>query len=95
MKVILVNEDNHGLLCVAKDYYSAFNFLFNGYWIEDYTEIYDGEDEEGYGIYVRVKEKLGENWVDDMATWDIKKFNDFWDGSFYLDEVEVVEFPTV
>lgn len=95
MKVILVSEDNHGLICVAKDYYSAFNFLVNERWIEDNTEIYNGGDEEWRDIYVRVKEKLGENWVDDMATWGIERFNDFWDGSFYLDEVEIVEFPTV
>lgn len=92
MTVIVINEECHGFIGLAKDYEWAVKFLIDNNWLDDYTEIFAGENEEGMGIYKRVIEELGENWADEMTVWGIRKFNDFWDGSFYLEEMEV--YPT-
>ena len=88
MTVILVNEDNHGLLTVAKDYKSAVKFLISNRWIKESMEIWD---ENGIS-HSRLDELLGEDVLDIMTEkWDIDSFNTFWDGSFFLNEVEVYE----
>ena len=88
MTVILVNEDNHGLLTVAKDYKSAVKFLINNRWIKESMEIWD---ENGIS-HSRLDELFGENVLDIITEkWDIDSFNTFWDGSFFLNEVEVYE----
>ena len=87
MTVILVNEDNHGLLTVAKDYKSAVKFLIDNRWIEESMEVWN-ED----GTYRRLDEFFGEDVLDIITEkWDIDSFNTFWDGSFFLNEVEVYE----
>ena len=87
MTVILVNEDNHGLLTVAKDYKSAVKFLIDDKWIEESTEIWNEDD-----TYSRFDELLGENAFDIITEkWNINSFNTFWNGSFFLNEVEVYE----
>jgi hypothetical protein len=87
MTVIIINEDNHGMIGVAKNYESAVKFLINGYWIEDNSEICDGEDS-----WIKLIDYFGEDWIDKMVLdWDINHFNNFWDGSFYLNEIEVYE----
>ncbi len=87
MTIILVNEDNHGLLTVAKDYKSAIKFLIDNRWIEESMEVWH-ED----GTYRRLDEFFGEDVLDIITEkWDIDFFNTFWDGSFFLNEVIVYE----
>lgn len=86
--VILINEENHGLIGVADNYKSAFAFLINNDWINDYTEICTGEDWHSY-IWERVSEIFGEGWQDKMADWDIQNFNEYWRDSFFLQEIEI------
>lgn len=88
MTVILVYEDNHGFLTIAKDYKSAIKFLINDGWIKESMEIWD---ENGIS-HSRLDELLGEDAFDIITEkWDIDSFNTFWDGSFFLDEVTVYE----
>lgn len=90
MNVILIDEENHGLIGIAKDYKSALIFLFNNHWIDDNTEICTGDDEYSYQ-WDNVKNVLGEDWVDKMTDeWDIDTFNDYWEGSFCLSVEEVI-----
>lgn len=89
MTVIQIHEDNHGLIGIAKDYKYAINFLINEGWLDDYTEVFVGENEEGMGEYQRLIEVFGEGWVDKMLNWDIENFNEYWNGSFRLEETEV------
>jgi len=87
MTVILVHEDGHGLITVAKDYKSAIKFLINNRWIEESMEVWN-ED----GTYSRLDELLGEDAFDIITEkWDIDSFNTFWNGSFFLNEVNVYE----
>jgi hypothetical protein len=87
MTVILVNEDNHGLLTVAKDYKSAVKFLIDNRWIEESMAVWNEDD-----TYSRLDELLGEDAFDIITEkWDINSFNTFWDGCFILNEVKVYE----
>lgn len=87
MTVILVHEENHDIITVAKDYKSAIKFLINNRWIEESMEVWN-ED----GTYSRLDELLGEDAFDIITEkWDIDSFNTFWDGCFFLNEVKVYE----
>ena len=87
MTIILVHEENHDLITVAKDYKSAIKFLINNRWIEESMEVWN-ED----GAYSRLDELLGEDAFDIITEkWDIDSFNTFWDGNFILNEVKVYE----
>lgn len=77
--VVLIQEENHGMISVAKDYPSAIDFLVNENWLDESFELY-----EGNGIYKTVKEKLGEEWKEIILSWDTEQFSDFFEGSFYL-----------
>lgn len=91
MNVILINEDNHGLVGVANNYYNAVKWLIAEDWISDTTEICVGENEYSYE-WKPLKEVLGEDWADKMLEqWDIENFNDYWEGSFLLQSVEVFQ----
>lgn len=87
MTVIKVFEDNHGLICLAKDYKSALDFLVNNNWIEDSSEVWNGP--YASPEWCRLDEAMGEDWFDKMANWGIENFNEYWDGSFCLEETEI------
>ena len=81
MKVIRIEEENHGFIGVANNYRNAVKWLIGNKWLADYTEIYDDETDS----WIQVKDRFGEDWADLMTEqWSIDDFNDYWDGSFYL-----------
>lgn len=91
MNVILIHEDNHGLVGVANNYYNAVKWLIANDWITDNTEICVGEDCYNYQ-WQPLKEVFGEDWADKMLEqWDIDNFNDYWEGSFHLEPAEVFQ----
>lgn len=77
--VYLIEEDNHGNIGIAKDYSSAIDFLIDSDWLDGKCELYEGD-----GIYKTIEEKLGENWKEEILSWDTEQFGEFFDGSFYL-----------
>ena len=81
MKVVRIEEENHGFIGVANSYRNAVMWLISNKWLADYTEIYDEETDS----WIQVKDRFGEDWADLMTDqWNIEDFNDYWDGSFYL-----------
>lgn len=84
--VILIEEENHGIIGVAKDYPSAVDFLVNKGWLDENYEVW--VDNEDY-LTQSIKDKLGENWKEIISTWDIEQFGNFFDGSFYLSAIKV------
>lgn len=86
MKVVVVYEDNHGMLVIAKDYNAALRFLLTENWINDYTEVVDEDDE-----YCYIEERLGKNWRETLLTFDINTFNNTMYNTFRLEEMEVYE----
>lgn len=79
MTVILIHEDNHGLLGVAKDYESAIDYLIQDKWLDVDREVYDTEKD----TFVPLREL--NITIDDIRALDIDKFNELFDQCFYLD----------
>ena len=86
MRVVTIEEDNHGMIGIAKTYADAVHFLVNNCWLSAFTEIYCGDE-----VYKTVIEDLGEDWLAVMLNWSIEKFCEYFAGLFYLDSVEVYE----
>ena len=86
MRVVTIEEDNHGMIGIAKTYADAVHFLVNDSWLGAFTEIYCGDE-----VYKTVIEDLGEDWLAVMLDWSIEKFCEYFEGLFYLDSVEVYE----
>lgn len=79
--VVIIKEDNHGQIGIAKDYPSAINFLIKEGWLDESFEVW--VDNEDY-LTQFIDEKLGENWKEILSTWNIEEFNNFFEGNFYL-----------
>ena len=84
--VYLIEEENHGMIGVAKNYSSAIDFLVDSDWLDEKFEVW--VDNEDY-LTQTIKEKLGENWSEVILAWDTEQFGNFFDGSFYLTIEEV------
>ena len=87
MRVVTIEEDNHGLIGIAMTYADAVHFLVNNDWLDELTEIYCEDDE----VYKRVIEDLGEDWLEVILDWSMEKFCEYFEECFYLDSVEVYE----
>ena len=80
-KVVLIREDIHDLIGIAKDYPSAIDFLIKRDWLDESDEVW--VDNEDY-LSQTIKEHLGENWKEVILSCGLEEFNEFFDGSFYL-----------
>lgn len=87
MKVIVIEEENHGMIGIAKSYADAVHMLVNQDWLSELTEIY----KEDFDKTVLLVEDLGEEWFAKLLEWSIKQFNECFDGCFYFTEEEVYE----
>ena len=86
MRVVTIEEDNHGMIGIAKTDADAVHFLVNDSWLSALTEIYCGDE-----VYKTVIDDLGEDWLAVMLDWSMEKFCEYFEGYFYLDSVEVYE----
>lgn len=87
MKVIMINEECHGFIALAKDVRTAVNYLVDNHWLDERTMVeIEGEDFE-----IPIIERLGENWLEQMLTWDVDTFNDFFYNIFTLSWEKVKE----
>lgn len=85
MKVILIHEDNHGLIGVAKDYQSAIAFLVKHDWLNGVCDFWDEKNSK----WVLVQNHFGDNWQTIFENLSLKEFNQLWEGCFMLVEEEV------
>lgn len=86
MRVVTIEEDNHGLIGIAMTYADAVHMLVNENWLNELTELYDGD-----GNYKTVIEDLGEEWFAKMLEWSMDKFNEYFEGCFFLNSHSVYE----
>ena len=77
--VIIIEEDNHGLIGIAETYADAIDFLKTEAWLDEKIELYD-DDEECQTI----KEDLGEDWFSKISEWSLAEFNEYFEGIFFL-----------
>ena len=85
MTVILINEDWHGYVGLAIDYASAVDYLIKEKWIDEDFELYVEKTDS----YHSIKKILGVDWEEKVASWNVEKFNEFFEGLFNLQEEEV------
>lgn len=82
MKAIVIHEDNHGFIGLAANYPWAIDFLVKENWLNGNTEVW--VNHRGYLL-----KEIFPNWYEEIKKWDVKKFNEFFDGEFYLEPMEV------
>lgn len=82
MKAIVINEDNHGFIGLAANYPWAIDFLVKENWLNGNTEVW--VDHRGYLL-----KQIFPNWHEEIKSWDVKKFNEFFECEFYLEPMEV------
>ena len=87
MRVIIIEEDNHGQIGVASNYQNAIHFLVNENWLNGLTKIYDSDFQDTKLLL----DLLGEEWLTTILNWTLEQFNEFFDCYFYLNEVTVYE----
>ena len=87
MKVIMINEECHGFIALAKDVRAAVNYLVDNGWLNERILVEVGEED----IVVPIIERLGENWLEQMLTWDVDTFNDFFYNIFTISWEKVRE----
>jgi hypothetical protein len=94
--VVLVNEENHGLVCVADSLRAAYVNLINRAWIEAGTQVCvnvdtsNGEYKEEWRSLEDImgfKNPTKAQILDFVMTVDV---HSFWDGCFYFDTVQPV-----
>ena len=94
MKVILISEECHGLIGVAKDMKSAFQFLLHDKWITEVSQIF--EPDPNYGTdYHSLEELMKDNKLDNLLDtllflWESDE--DYFEGQFYFREEDVIEY---
>ena len=84
MIIYIIHEDNHGVLGVADSYESAVQFLIDNEWLTENFEILDREEHYSRPLYaLEIK-------PEEIKAWNIDKFNDFFDGDFYIEEDNLI-----
>ena len=83
--VIVIQEENHGLIGIAETYADAIDYLIQMKWLDENYEVSVAD----YGNTKSIKETLGEEWVATLLHWTQTKFNECFEGCFYLDEYKL------
>lgn len=84
-KVIVVSEEKHGVLCVAKDFQSAVDYLIKDCWVTEETQVYNEVKYE----WMCLDEFYGEDWEEEVRRLTREDFEELFDESFYLEDEEV------
>ena len=77
MDIIIITEENHGLIGVAETYNAAINYLIEDSWITEKTELLDEYE------CTRTLEEMNIS-LDDVRKMSISKFNEIFEGIFNL-----------
>lgn len=72
MKVVVIYEENHGFIGLAKDYNAALDFLMGNNWLDGSTEIWSDDEDD----WTRLDKFYGPNWMFIIREWNIDHFND-------------------
>lgn len=77
MDIIIITEENHGLIGVAETCAAAINYLIEDSWITEKTELLDEYE------CTRTLEEMNIS-LDDVRKMSIPKFNEVFEGIFNL-----------
>ena len=85
--VIVISEEFHGFIGIAKDYKNAIHFLIDNGWIKAKSDIFYNETNQSIDCI------FGKHWQDEILALDFDDFCEFFDGWIYLCEETVFEKP--
>lgn len=87
-RVVVIHEDNHGMIGLAVSYSNAVKFLIENNWLDGKTEIIQEDD-----TITTVEKDLGEDWQKIIIEkWNsIARFNEYFEGLFHIHKEEVFE----
>lgn len=92
MKLYTISEECHGFIGVGTSVRGAIKGLIEHNWL---TENYDcdvGYDEvKKQYLYTTIKEKFGRFWKAKILNFSLEEFNEIFDGSFLICEIEAWE----
>lgn len=88
MKVIIIDEENHGFIGVADSVIHAIDFLIENHWLTEYSSVFQYAG-NGKWTESSVKERFGDSWAQTIKQFNREKFNDEFEGSFYFSEETV------
>ena len=81
--VIVINEECHGFIGVARDVPSVIDFLYQKKWLNEYTEVPFANKRSS------VRSAYGENWREYLERRTLDELQNIFDGCFYLHEEKV------
>ena len=86
MKVYIASTPDIPIICVAKTYKAAVDYLFGFHWINPKDEIMIDNK------MTTLEDYFGEDCADMMAEkWDEDMFDEFWCQDYWIQSYEVVE----
>ena len=87
MKIILIEEDNHGLIGAVARKDLILPWLVRNNWLDQFTEIYDEKTSE----YQSLENIFGLTWYQSLIALEFDNLCDLFDGTFGFYEEEVWE----
>lgn len=83
--VVVINEECHGFIGIAKDFKNAIYFLIDNGWLNGATDVYYENK------WVPLAAVFGEDWEDKILMLNFNDFCEFFEGSFYLSVERIFE----
>lgn len=84
MKVIVIHEENRGVIGIAKNVFSAITWLINLQWLSE-NDVWPEEAQD----WVEIKTLYS---VDELVKMSRNEFNAIFEGSFYLEEKFLIDY---
>lgn len=88
MKIVIIHEDNHGVIGVAKNVFSAITWLIDSQWLTENCDVWSKEAQEWVALRTLHS-------VDELVKMSRNDFNSFFEGSFYLEEDSLIDYGMI
>ena len=84
MEIVVIVEENHGVIGIATNYKAAKQWLIRKEWVDQYSEIYNHNTSK----WESLEELYGENWKETFMNFDKEDMECM---GFYLKDEELAE----
>lgn len=82
MKAIVINDNNREFIGVVAYYPWAIDFLIQKDYLSEDSQVWINHQSF-------LLKEVFPNWQEEIKSWDIEKFNKFFNDDFYLEAVEL------
>ena len=92
MTVIIINEECHGFIGIAKDIRSAFDFLLSDKWITEKTDFpIEADDDSDFVSLEELRKRFGFDNLLDTLVFMWEDSEQWFEDMFYLDTEIIYE----